>query len=218
MKSVCRVFTLLWYFCKYLPGSGAREEIWDLLLPWGVPGQERVSSPWPLRAPDCSLRVCLVLLQLGGGGNEHLGVLWFADDVSPTVHDRTSILGEVTWGEAGGNCYGVCWLQWHVTELQWLLTLKLLFRSLSSAVRHLLLLPPYPFSTSCLLALLVLCKLWQPRWRDKDEKSADQGREWLLMPRYCVKCICSGREGCQSSISTCSLFWKQIQHSFPCYE
>ena len=95
----------------------------------------------------------------------------------------------------GEDCYGIFWPQWHVMEPQWLLTLKLLFLSLSSGVRHLLLLPPYPFSAPCLLALLTLCKPWQPRQRVQAKKSAEQRKERLLMPRYCVKCMCSLKEG-----------------------
>lgn len=184
-----KAFMLLWYLCKYLPGSGVGEVIWDLLLPCGVSEQEQVSSSWPLQAPDCSLRVCLVLLQLGVGEMSTLG----CSGLQATCPLRC-MREQAFWAKQGEGCYGIFWPQWRVTERQWLLTLKL-FPSFSSAVRHLLLLPPYLPSTPCLLGLSALCELWQPRWRVQAKKSAEQQKERLLMPRYCVKCMCSLREG-----------------------
>lgn len=93
------------------------------------------------------------------------------------------------------DSYGILWPQWRETEPQWFLTLKLLSPSLSSAARHLLLLLPYPLSTLWLLPLLALCKLWQPQWRVQDKKSAEQRKERQLMHRYCIRCMCSLRDG-----------------------
>lgn len=220
VKCVRRVFILLWYLCKYLPGSGMEEEIWDLLLPCGVSEHEQASSSWPLQAPDSSLGVCLVLLQLGGGGNEHIGVLWIADDVSPRCMTEQVFWEKGHEERQGEVCYGIFWPQWRVTEPQWLLALKLLFPSLSSAVRYWWPLSPCPLSAPCLLALLALCKLWQPWQRVQAKKSAGQRKEMLLMPRYCVKCMYSLREGRRPvlHIPPSLPIWKQTQHSFPCHE
>lgn len=102
IKCVCRVFIPL-YLCKCLLGSWMGEEIWDLV--------RCLSRSMSLYPDPCRLLTphwgVLGVAAAGGGGNEHTGVLWFADDVSAKVYNRTSILGEGMWGEAGGEllCY-----------------------------------------------------------------------------------------------------------------
>lgn len=118
VKCVCKVFILLWYFCKYLPGSGVGKKFGTF---YSLVECLRMSKclypdPWRFLTPHCRCAWCCCSWEVGEMSTLGCSGLQM---MCPLRCMTERVFWEKGHEERQSeDCCGIFWPQWHVTEPQ----------------------------------------------------------------------------------------------------